>query len=71
MFRNLKIMYPEYKNKIDTIVFGGMGFVLKCLVNYLKLIWFNKNDLKKLREFNCDGPTVQREKHQILADSLA
>lgn len=71
MFHNLQNMYPEYKNKIDTIVFGGMGFVLKCLVNYLKLIWFNKNDLKILREFNCDGRAVQRGKHQILGDSLA
>ena len=40
--------YPEYKFQIAFIVIGAKGYVPKCLINYLKMIGFNENELKKI-----------------------
>ena len=44
----LQIMYPEYKFQVAPIVTGTMGYVPKCLINYLKVIGFNENKSKVL-----------------------
>ena len=46
LVHNLQIMYPEYKIQVAPIVIGAMGYVPKRLINYLKMIGFNKNELK-------------------------
>ena len=43
---NLQIMYPEHKAEVAPIVIGTMRYVPKCLINYLKMIGFNKNESK-------------------------
>ena len=40
--------YPEYKFQTAFIVIGAKGCVPKCLINYLKMIGFNENELKKI-----------------------
>ena len=40
--------YPEYMFQIAFIVIGAKGYVPKCLINYLKMIGFNENELKKI-----------------------
>ena len=45
---NLQIMYPEYKFQVALIVIGAMGYVPKCLINYVKIIGFNENESKVL-----------------------
>ena len=42
--RNLQIMYPEYKFQVAPVVIETMGHVPKWLINYLKMIGFNKNE---------------------------
>ena len=44
----LQIMYPECKFQVAPIVTGTMGYVPKCLINYLKVIGFNENKSKVL-----------------------
>ena len=41
-------MYPEYKFQVALTVIGAMGYVPKCLINYLKMIRFNENESKVL-----------------------
>ena len=41
-------MYPEYKFQVALIVIGAMGYVPKCLINYVKTIGFNENESKVL-----------------------
>ena len=41
-------MYPKYKIQVTPIVIGVVGYVPKCLINYLKMIGFNKNKSKVL-----------------------
>ena len=48
LVRNLQIMYPEYKFQVAPTVIGAMGYVPKCLINYLKMIGFNENESKVL-----------------------
>ena len=43
---NLQIMYPGHKAEVAPIVIGTMRYVPKCLINYLKMIGFNKNESK-------------------------
>ena len=45
---NLQIMYPEYKFQVALIVIGTIGYVPKCLINYVKIIEFNENESKVL-----------------------
>ena len=45
---NLQVKYPEYKFQVAPIVIYTMGYVLKCLISYLKMIGFNENGLKVL-----------------------
>ena len=37
-------MYPEYKFQVAPVVIETMGHVSKWLINYLKMIGFNKNE---------------------------
>ena len=48
LVRNLQIMHPKYKIQVPPIVIGTVGYVPKCLINYLKMIGFNKNKSKVL-----------------------
>ena len=45
---NLQVKYPEYKFQVAPIVIDTMGYVLQCLISYLKMIGFNENGLKVL-----------------------
>ena len=41
-------MYPQYKFQVAPFVIGAIGYVLKGLINYLKIIGFNKHESKAL-----------------------
>ena len=41
-------MYPEYKFQVAPTVIGTMGYVPKCLINYLKMFGFNENESKSI-----------------------
>ena len=45
---NFQILYPNYKYKVAPIIIGAMGFVLKSLINYLKMIGFDERESKTL-----------------------
>ena len=48
LFRNLEILHAGYKFEIAPIVVGAMGYVLKYLVTYLKVVGFESKDIKLL-----------------------
>ena len=44
----LKRLYPKYSFSIIPIVLGATGLVTNSLVNYLKELGFEKNDISSL-----------------------
>ena len=48
LVRNFQIIYPNYKYEVAPIIIGAMGYVLKSLINYLKMIGFNERQSKTL-----------------------
>ena len=47
LLRTLQILYPEYKFQMMPIVVGALGYVLKCLTQYLSQLGFNNIEIKK------------------------
>ena len=48
LVHTLQILYPEYKFQVAPVIIGTMGYVSNCLINHLKMIGFNENELKVL-----------------------
>ena len=48
LLRNLEILHAGYEFEIAPIVVGAMGYVLKYLVTYLKMVGFESKDIKLL-----------------------
>ena len=46
LVRNLQIPYPKDKYKVALIIIGAMGYVLKTLINCLKMIGFDERESK-------------------------
>ena len=46
--RKLQILNPDYKCEVAPIIIGAMGYVPKSLINYLKMIGFDKRESKTL-----------------------
>ena len=47
LLRTLQILYPEYKFQMMPIVVGALGYVLKCLTQYLSQLGFNNIEIKE------------------------
>ena len=47
LLRNLQILYPDYKLEMRPIVFGALGYVPKCLTQYLCQLGFNNIEIRK------------------------
>ena len=48
LLRNLQILYPEYKFEMIPTVVGALGYVPKCLTQYLRQLGFNTIELRKI-----------------------
>ena len=48
LLRNLQILYQEYKFEMIPIVVGALGYVPKCLTQYLSQLGFNTIKIRKV-----------------------
>ena len=48
LLRNLQILYPEYKFEMIPIVVVALGYILKCLTQYLSQLGFNNIKIRKI-----------------------
>ena len=48
LVRNLQILYPDYKNEVAPIIIGAIDYAPKSLINYLKMLGFDKRESKSL-----------------------
>ena len=46
LVRNLQIIYPDYKYEVAPINIAAMRYVVKNLINYLKMIGFDERESK-------------------------
>ena len=47
LIRNMQIMYPEYRFNMVPIIIGALGYVPKCLQEYMELLGFTKKEYMK------------------------
>ena len=47
-FKNLQILYLEYKFEMIPIIVGALGYVPKCLTQYLSQLGFNNIETRKI-----------------------
>ena len=48
LFKNLQILYPEYKFEMIPIIVGAIGYAPKCLTQYLSQLGFNNIEIRKI-----------------------
>ena len=54
LIRNLQIMHPTYRFQMIPIIVGALGYVPKCLKDYIKLCGFDNIETNKLiRKFQA------------------